>query len=220
MYHGQDSRPNTLVTILTANAPELSTDMAQRAVQIKIGRPTYQGDFRAWAFEFIDQHRWTIIAELLAILQGPPVEAIEGENRSRWGGWMDGVLSRVHNANALAVLINQRRGEFDADADEAAEIAGAIRQLLERHRHEPARVRAFIPGKTMASLIRLANLIEASATQRRATSIVRQQAGSGDLAPLRAHIFGPNRMRGWLWSGPDAAADAEIVEIPIEEILG
>lgn len=87
LHHGQDRRKNTLVTIFTANTPQFSTDMAQRAIEIKLG-PRQSEDFRTWAFAFIDQYREIIIAELLAILRGPPVEEIDPANLTRWGGWM------------------------------------------------------------------------------------------------------------------------------------
>ena len=115
MYHGEGCRPNTLVWLLTLNGPSLSTDMAQRAITIKIVRPKLGGKWESDVFDFIDRNRQQIIADIIGFLRSP---ARELYFYTRWSAWEAGVLSRLENPEEIQRLIASRCGLSDSDREE------------------------------------------------------------------------------------------------------
>lgn len=69
MYKGEGRRPNTLVWILTLNGASLSKDMAQRCINVKLQRPQHAPGWERQVREFIREHRWQIIADVVQSLQ-------------------------------------------------------------------------------------------------------------------------------------------------------
>jgi hypothetical protein len=127
MYHGQFSRPNYLTWIITANTPRLSEDMTVRSVVIRLGKQKHGKAWVAWAADFIRQHRLSMIHDCLAVLRGAPLGSIDADRHDRFQAWQLGVLSRCSpSADRLAQIIIDRRGEVNADSDDAEEIANAL----------------------------------------------------------------------------------------------
>ena len=135
-YVGQVSRKNDITFFLTYNLPEMSRDLAERSIIIKVGKPR-PGRFVQWVSEFVSEHKWALIADLLAILRAPPKceMPVQGD---RWGAWRDSVLARAveSNAEGIASLIESRRPGADEDEDDAEEIAGAISQYVMKNRSD------------------------------------------------------------------------------------
>ena len=131
LFVGTVKRPNDATFLITFNMPEMTRDLAQRAIIIKLGKPR-SGDFVEWAQDFINEHRMQIIADLLDLLRQPPQGDIAPENRDRWGAWQRDVLRRVPgiDPNRLAAEIVERRPVADAEAEEASEIVQAIGSYL------------------------------------------------------------------------------------------
>ena len=131
MFVGTVKRPNDATFMLTFNMPEMSRDLAQRAVIIKLGRPN-TGDFVEWASSFVREHRLQLIADLLDLLRRPAEKEILPKNRDRWQAWQRDVLAKVPGCdpNQLAAEIIERRPGADADAEEASEIVQALSDYL------------------------------------------------------------------------------------------
>ena len=70
LYCGEARRPNLLTWLITMNGASLSKDLAQRAVVIKLARPTDDPTWDDRLWEFVEENRWNIIAEIGQILQG------------------------------------------------------------------------------------------------------------------------------------------------------
>jgi hypothetical protein len=130
MYVGDSARPNLLTWIVTANAPALSSDLASRAVVVRIGRSKYGTPFEDTIGDLLDDQGEALIADLRALLVGRPKSRVP---QDRFGAWCEGVLSRFAHGDELAELIQARREESDEERAEAAEVADAIfGWLLER----------------------------------------------------------------------------------------
>lgn len=132
MYVGTINRPNDATFFLTFNMPELTRDVAQRAVIIKMGRPSGAG-FVEWVQAFLSEHRLQIVSDLLAILQGPDRCAIRPSNRDRWAAWQSGVLQKLTNGDELARFVIDRRPEAETGVEETEDITAAVSRYLVRH---------------------------------------------------------------------------------------
>ena len=64
MYVGEGHRPNSLVWFLTVNGATLSKDMADRCINIKLGRPEFDPNWEADVRNFIQEYRWQILSEI------------------------------------------------------------------------------------------------------------------------------------------------------------
>lgn len=124
LFEGEARRPNTLTAILTANTPDLSRDLAERAFFIRLKRPTPRPAWRDELFAYVREHRAEIIGDICELLRAEPCSAGATD---RWQTWVDSVLRRCTADPAAIVAENQaRRDECDEEVDEAKVIMEAI----------------------------------------------------------------------------------------------
>jgi hypothetical protein len=71
----------------------VSKDIAQRAVVIQLARPEYGEGWDRAVRAHIEDHRWEILRDIGAFLEGPAKAGYRA--RTRWAAWEDGVLARV-----------------------------------------------------------------------------------------------------------------------------
>ncbi len=57
-----------------------------------MARPKFSATWREETAAYVEEHRWAILGDLVAILK-QPTESLT--RRSRWGAWEDAVLSRL-----------------------------------------------------------------------------------------------------------------------------
>lgn len=116
MYEGTVSRPNDATFIATVNGPELSPDLASRAVIINIGAPKHGVDFYGWAHEYITKHRLNIISDLLATLRAPAMHMdIAPDRFQKWGSV---ILGRIANGPEASRVFIARRPAVDAEGED------------------------------------------------------------------------------------------------------
>jgi hypothetical protein len=127
-YTGTITRYNDVTHFVTLNDPELSTDLSLRSVEIRVGSPKHGVQFVDWARRFVAENRWQLIADGLAMLQGPEVSTVKVNDR--FGAWQHAVLARIPEADELSEWIVERRGSLDADAKIADDIAEALQAVL------------------------------------------------------------------------------------------
>jgi hypothetical protein len=116
MYVGESSRSNRITYIVTVNGPSLSTDLSQRSVVIKLGKPLHSGDWLQDTADFISKYKTSIIAELLELLRQPSKTL---ESHTRWGDWERNVLCKLDNATICQESILGRQKDIDAEQDES-----------------------------------------------------------------------------------------------------
>lgn len=133
MYVGTVARPNDATFFITFNMPEMSRDLAQRAVIIKLGPPS-TSDFVEWSNRFITENRLQIMSDLLDILRRPEAGTIDYTNRDRWQAWQQHVLAKIvgTDTNDIAREIIARRPVVDADADESISIIFEVSKHLKQ----------------------------------------------------------------------------------------
>lgn len=199
MYVGDGERVNLLTWFFTANTPSLSNDLASRSVVIKVGEADHSIDFEAEVEEILTVHKEELLADIVAELQAPPKGHVIN-HYDRWQAWQRAILSRFENADDLARLIIERRGDVDDDAATAEMWADAIQELLREHGHGPLTCKVVIPSMQIVDLARKVEQ-DRTITSRQAWDLLRDVIGVGVMKSARRvkHPY-----RGLLWIGPDS----------------
>lgn len=195
MYIGEASRPNHLTYFITGNSLALSTDIAQRSVIVRLGKPTHSGNWFADIRDFITEHRLELIADMIAILRRKGVSLPQ---HTRWGEWEDGVLAKLPNAVEAQRLIIARRGESDVEAATAATVEEFIQKRLTAAGYDTERQRIRIPTEIVVNWFNTAT--EQSATVSHASAMLRQMAEEGQLKRLKKNPS-HKQSRSFIWTG-------------------
>jgi len=92
--HGEETRPNDLTYVITANRCTLDRDLVDRSFVIKVKRPEKsRKDWEKSVLAFIHKHRLQVIADVIAILEkGPQYEV---NPMSRFKTWEHDVLCPI-----------------------------------------------------------------------------------------------------------------------------
>lgn len=199
MYVGEASRPNTLTWFVTLNGASLSTDMAQRAVFIKLNQPTRTGEWEDETKELILTHRWEIIADLIGFLMEKPTKRLE--KFSRWAAWENAILSRLSDPDAAQRLILERQAEVDADADEALDLEHYFAEKLVRLGYDIEREKVHIPSDIGTQWFNAQQNERLKSGQ--VTTIIKQFHAEGRMKNLRVDPGRANG-RGFLWQGENS----------------
>lgn len=208
MYVGDGVRANFLTWIFTANTPSLSNDLASRAVVIKVGAADHAVDFEAEIGDILNNHLDALLADIKAELEAPARgEIVHGYDR--WQAWQRAILTRFENAEELALLIQERRGEVDDDEAIAGQWAEQIRILLRENGHDPETTKVVIPSE---HIVQLARKVEESITIgfREAWDILRDVIGVGEMRCAKQHRGRPCRGLKWVGPSSDLHAPMEI----------
>jgi hypothetical protein len=204
LYVGEASRPNYLVWALTLNGISLATDMAQRSVIIKLGRPQHCATWAEDTYQFVDENRRALIGDCLGFLRS---ERRPLPGYSRWGAWEHDVLSRLPEPAEASKVIIERQGVSDCEREEAEVVEEFIRGQLAELQYTPGADRVFIPSTVTGEWFN-------QATNERHSTIaasrwLNQQIDEGKLSSLttnRCKTYG----RGFVWIGEEAGPDAPV----------
>lgn len=194
MFAGEAQRMNRLAWVLTMNGGSLSTDLAQRVVNIKLSKPQFSATWEEDTLDFIAANRAELLADLVGLLQRPPA----GMEYSRVGAWERGVLSRLENPTALTRLIAKRQAELDAGADESIAIEELFAQRLREVGYDPDCNAVLIPTSDAARWLSkaLGQDVKPIGCGRRLNQMIREGAIKR-LTENRNKSF----PRGFVWKG-------------------
>jgi hypothetical protein len=143
LYIGDAGRPNLFTWLITLNGASLSTDMAQRVVEVRLADPVYDGGWEAKVTAFMEDNREALVADMVAFLRRPTVEL---KRTTRWAMWENNVLARLDIANDCLDVVLRRRGEVDVEEEEAGDIEEYFRGKLEWLGYDVDRDDVFIPN--------------------------------------------------------------------------
>jgi hypothetical protein len=143
LYVGESRRVNTLTWCITMNGAGLSTDLAQRAILIKLRAAAYDGAWEEQTRALIRENREAIIGDIRACLADP---ASPLPHTSRWGRWERDVLSKIYGAAEAQGVYLQRQREVDGDAEETDLVEDFFRQQLASLGYNTDTQAIFIPA--------------------------------------------------------------------------
>lgn len=196
MYQGEGRRPNLLVWGITLNGANLSKDMAQRCIPIRVARPRYSRHWEALVRGYCAEHRWEIAADALQLLQAEPGDF---EAATRWPRWEADVLAKVDDFQKCQALIVERQGSIDDDNQEKALVVEHFRERI-KPRRDPDTSVVFIPSRVAARWLE-----EATGDKRATNKATNYLAGLG-IPELRKSS--DDGARGWRWTGATSAPGA------------
>jgi hypothetical protein len=200
LYKGEGRRPNTLIWCITLNGGNLSKDMAQRVIVIKLDRPEFKPDWETGVRDYARRHRWEIIAEAMQILRK---EATKIEAATRWADWERSVLSRVAgDLKACQKVILDRQGEVDSDDSERDTVRDYFAGRLKYHYDvEPDTLHVLIPSKDAARWL--------SGAERKNYPTNHASARLGNLGVPELRKSRKTDLRGWVWRGERSCAQPD-----------
>jgi len=188
---------------ITINGPALSTDLAQRAITIKLGRPEHSGSWHQKIVKFIADHRKSIIAEILDVLKSEP--ATQFVIHSRWGEWESAVLSKVPNAQECQDLIRKRQREIDVERSETDDFEFGVARYLRMLEYDPDEDAVFIPTRIIAEWH--AKITGDRSSMRSVKQLVIRGHGDGSLKRLAPKDTAKDR--GVIWTGEHCDANSQ-----------
>ncbi len=199
MYVGDGTRPNLITWTITLNGASLSTDMAQRVVEIRLREPRYNDTWEERVAGFIDANRDKIIADCIGFLQRP---AKAMRRHSRWATWEAAILSRCEHPDQCLDLILDRRGAVDVEAEESEIIEDAFAGKLAWLEYDPDTADVFIPNDLAARWFN-----QATGDNKRVTGVTRtlkQLADESKIHRLTPDRSSDRKERGFRWIGEHA----------------
>ncbi|MFC1597404.1 primase-helicase zinc-binding domain-containing protein [Planctomycetota bacterium] len=199
LYVGDARRPNYLTWLITLNGASLSTDMAQRTVEIRLADPEYRSGWEEDVKSFVETNHPAIIGDLIGFLRRPPKPL---RRHTRWGSWESGVLARVESPNECLDAILERRGQADVEEEEGAVIEDFFASKLRWLEYDIDRDDIFMPNEIVAQWY-----VMATGDRKKVTGVTRtlkqmkDEGRQSRLVPTRA---GPKGERGFRWVGEHA----------------
>lgn len=206
MYQGEGRRPNHFVWGITVNGARLSKDMAKRVIPILIERPEYSPDWEHDTRSYIREHRWEIVADVLAMLSSEPKRIVA---KTRWSRWERDVLAKVEGFPECQRLIVERQGAIDDDESEKDLVADHFRERIRGLGYDPEGGTYFLHSSSVALWL------EEATGEKRATNRASTFLGGLGIPELRRSS--DDGRRGWRWTGPDTNPRAPAEPIPRDE---
>ena len=131
LYIGSQTIANRFTYVMTFNDPNLSKDLAQRSVIIKLKRPPMASDWWENLCDFCNKYRDDLIAEIgqqfLKPVEIPFVDY-------RFSLWAREILSRCGSVNDLICTITDRGEAIDGDDEDSELMAEIIEENLNRYK--------------------------------------------------------------------------------------
>ncbi len=195
LYVGEGSRKNTLVWIMTLNAATLDSDFASRCISIALEKPPPCADWLERLNSFIEKYHWTIIATLIDHLKR---ETPHRTPVTRWEVWENEVLAKVPNIKMKEVLelIVSRQKENDSEGDEKETIVEALKDLIQKSRHDIHSNRFFIDYSNTSNLVRDTLHLQIGNTW--CVNLVKEIINKGDYPAFMMDRL--SNSRGFCWS--------------------
>jgi len=205
MYAGEASRPNLLTWLITLNGASLSTDLAQRVVEIHLGEPSYEGGWEERVKRLIAEKQLAIVADLIAFLRRPLVQL---PRLTRWAAWESQVLARVQDPVKCLEVVVERRAAADVEQEESEIVEDFFASKLRSLGYDTDTVDVFIPNDLAAAWFN-----QATGDSRKVAGVARtlkQLKDEGKLQQIVPARCGTSGNRGVRWVGWHCDASARI----------
>jgi len=198
LYEGEAQRPNTLTFLVTLNGVNLSKDLAQRCVIVKLAKPEFSPTWSEDVRRFIDENRGQLVADALEFLRRP---AGSLPSVNRWGVWQQAVLSRLPEPAEAIAVIREREAAADCDQEESEIVEEFFRKALEEIGFNPDQEKVFIPSAIAADWY--AKAVGERMSVPKASRTIRQRIEEGQFESLLASAA-KKEGRGFEWWGANA----------------
>ena len=200
LYKGYRKRPNFYTVFLSANAPQLSRDLTDRCIMLRLGKEQHNTNWKEWSIRFLSDRRLQFISDCLFKLASPPSCEIPPHLLDRWATWERHVLTRFEHGAQMLNYAKQSRLKIDSELQEATSVASIVCNLVTSKGHPDAKsVCVRLSKSELASAVRAARLFGLPLTASNPV-FTQRVADLRTMSPLQ----GLTEVDGeWLWTGPD-----------------
>jgi len=204
LYVGEGRRPNMFTWAITINGANLSKDMSQRIIPVKLAKPTYQINWEHNVRMFARNHRDEILADVRDLLLAEPPPGFDAI--SRWPSWESGVLSKVNLVDECRRTIIERQTTVDIDAENGEDIASFFAEKIrDTGSGDPDTGVFHIRSQTVCEWYNQATC------QHEATHHVSAILAGLGLPQLKK--YNTKKCRGWIWIGRNCNPDEKMLSI-------
>lgn len=120
LWAGEGKVDNRFTWLFTMNGGQLSRDLCERAIRVKLGRaPERDVTWDVRRERLISEHRGDIVNDILHILSQP---AREFKTVIRFSLWQSQVLSKICNSESLMTEILNRQEEVDGASEDGLDL--------------------------------------------------------------------------------------------------
>lgn len=129
---GEETRPNNLTYVITANAAQLDNDLSVRAYFISLEKPKYQTNWKGSILAYIKKYRLNIIADIIDIISKHKIFNIEPQ--TRFPEYEQKILQAFcddeKHFNSIIEQIQNQKLESNVDEDLAVNIYETLKDSL------------------------------------------------------------------------------------------
>ncbi len=215
---GEETRPNDLTYMITANTAQIDTDLATRAFWVILEKPSDDAGWKGAVMDYIDEHRMDILSELCQILKaGPQFELEMSLMTTRFPKFEYDVLVTIagtmENYSKAIKYIIERGQDANLETEEASRLGEIIRERLQC---KPLMLDAgnqciFIRSRVIEEWVHEGwQDLRGNIVQK-----IRNYAKTGQLPEIDPEFtrypYNSNRKGGVMWVGDDPAG------IPLDE---
>jgi len=130
--HGEETRPNNLVFVITSNTANVDNDIADRSYYINVRRPSRSPDWKPAIMAYVDKHRFEIVADIIAMLEAGA--GFQADPHTRFPEFETSILQAVcDDLNEYEEAINHLKtckSDTSVEEEQAKVIEDAIRERL------------------------------------------------------------------------------------------
>lgn len=219
---GEETRPNNLTYVITANSANIDNDLASRAYYIIFRRPKYDATWKTRVMTYLNKYRFHILADIIDILDShkpfelpPCTRCPEFETRILQAHCRD-----TDDYENIIRMLADVRSETNVEDELAKQIEEIIRHnILElnpspRQLFNPDTQKIFIRSDVVKKWLERESIAEGNA----AIQLVRNLANMGLLTsvaktPRKWPHHGKDRRSGIMWAPSEAAEEPEEVRV-------
>lgn len=148
---GEESRPNNLTYVITANSGSLDNDLADRCIVVKFAKAPRSSNWRTDVLNYVEEHRLQIIADMIAMLES--AAPMESEPKTRFPEFECTILRAVCRSEdelqrAIAAMLRSK-ADANVDAEFAARVEEEFQTSMLREANlqvQPGQQNIFILG--------------------------------------------------------------------------
>jgi hypothetical protein len=202
---GEESRPNNLTYVITANSATVDNDLSDRCFFIQVCRPKRSGNWKRKVLNFIEDHRLQILADIFGMLEVDRREDYETDPQTRFPEFEETILRAVCKDpqdyyEALACLAESKAASNSED-EHAKTIEDEFSSRLIEAGRQPGREYIFIRNDVAKHwLIDIFGSEPGGNAMQYLRNLAKNRlTGHFDIKPERYPHNGPNRRRGIMW---------------------
>ncbi|MFA6619219.1 MAG: hypothetical protein WCT23_09145, partial [Candidatus Neomarinimicrobiota bacterium] len=196
---GEETRPNDITYVITANSSSLFNDITDRSFCITLVKPRRTSGWNETAKDYIVNNQFQIFADILDILDSHvPFQGVELSTRFPMfeEHILQAMCQNVDQYKSVLSSLEKVRSESNIEEDQAGEVDDIIRQQLSQMEISPLTQDVFIRSAVLDLW-----LTDVTSSRRNNVQIVRELAKMGMLKNIDKNVQcfphrGENRRRG------------------------